>query len=190
MSSRIKNKPCWTGRRNLDELLNDPVMEELYGLFLKVKDSPRHIAINAERVLNEVYYICSRFYQDKKPEVRLDEYAMEVEADMGWHYAPELIMSMAYAMMNAQRSIPKKIRNLILSLELKFGNNCYWDTFSKQKAIKPARHKAKTINLNLKELMEHWGGANVTPVIQVQRAEILVNSPGNIIGNNVEYGKR
>ena len=45
----------WSGNRKLEELLDDPVNEELYGLFLKVKDSPRHIAISAENLINRYH---------------------------------------------------------------------------------------------------------------------------------------
>jgi hypothetical protein len=35
----------------MEELLDDPLAESLYGLFLKVKDSPRHITIKPEIIL-------------------------------------------------------------------------------------------------------------------------------------------
>ena len=76
MSSRIPSRIRWTGHKKKEELLDDPLAESLYGLFLKVKDSPRHIAIKPEKLINEVYYICNRFYQDTNPSVMIDDMLM------------------------------------------------------------------------------------------------------------------
>ena len=51
MRSRIPSHIRWTGHKKMEELLDDPLAESLYGLFLKVKDSPRHITIKPEIIL-------------------------------------------------------------------------------------------------------------------------------------------
>lgn len=135
-----------SGNRKLEELLDDPVNEEIYGLFLKVKDSPRHIAISAENLINEVLYISSRFYQDDKPERNLGVYAVEAESDLGWHYAADIVMPLVYAVIMAQTKIPKKMTILLKSIELQYRSSAYWDKCS-HITIKNKPTKAKNVSI-------------------------------------------
>lgn len=141
----------WSGNRKLEELLDNPVNEEIYGLFLRVKDSPRHIAISAENLINEVLYICSKFYQDDRPDKKLGVYVIEVGADLGWHYAADIVMPLAYALINAQRTIPKKIKVLLKSIESLYHSNSYWDKCS-HLTIKNKPTKAKNVSIEAQNL--------------------------------------
>lgn len=66
----------------MEELLDDPLAKSLYGLFLKVKDSPRHITIKPEIILNEVYLISNKIYQDAEPSNLIEDYEHEIDIAM------------------------------------------------------------------------------------------------------------
>ena len=179
----------WKGHRRLEELLDDPVNMEVYGLFQKVKDSPRHISISAENLLNEVHYTCSKFYQDKNPEEHLEDCAIEVEADLGWYYASELVMPMVYAVLYSQPTKTKKIHKLMKAIERQYGNNDYWSTFAQVSSAKTTKKYARTIKMDFKELLKSLGNGRGTPIIQVENADIYVNSSGNLLAREIKYGK-
>lgn len=127
MGSRIPGCLRWKGNKRKEELLDDPIAESLFGLFSKVKDSPRHIAFKPEKLINEVYYICNRFYQEQEPSCMIEDFSHEIESDMGWRYAPELVMSMAYVVLKAQKSLPSKIKKMFRAIESAYSKGCYWD---------------------------------------------------------------
>ena len=127
MGSRIPSGIRWKGSKGKEELLDDPIAESLFGLFLKVKDSPRHIAFKPERLINEVYYMCNRFYQEKNPSEKMDDFSHEIEQDMGWRYATELVMPMAYVVLKSQKSLPAKMKRMVLAIEEDYGTSSYWD---------------------------------------------------------------
>lgn len=130
MRSRIPSHIRWTGHKKMEELLDDPLAESLYGLFLKVKDSPRHITIKPEIILNEVYLISNKIYQDAEPSNLIEDYEHEIESDMGWHYARELVMPMIYALIKGQKKKPQKVDCALVAIERKYHKSCYWPTFA------------------------------------------------------------
>lgn len=142
MSSRVPRGIRWTKHKTIEELLDDPLAEGLYGLFLKVKDSPRHISIKPELLINEAYRISNLFYQDDNPKDRLDLYAHEIELDLGWKYAVDLVMSMVYVILKAQGKNPSKVQSAIGSIEKYYHNNIYWNTFCGM-SIGLSPHKVK-----------------------------------------------
>ena len=50
MRSRIPSHIRWKGHKKMEELLDDPLAESLYGLFLKAKSSPIHIAFKPKHL--------------------------------------------------------------------------------------------------------------------------------------------
>lgn len=159
MRSRIPSHIRWTGHKKMEELLDDPLAESLYGLFLKVKDSPRHITIKPEIILNEVYLICNRIYQDTEPSNLIEDYEHEIESDMGWHYARELVMPMIYALIKGQKKNPPKVDCALVAIERKYNKSCYWPTFAtiaryndKSAGYRPEHHQPHVIDLAMKKL--------------------------------------
>ncbi len=161
------------------KILEDPVGEALYGLFLKVKDSPRHIAIKAENLINEVFHVCALFSKDRKPEEHLKLYAHQIEQDLGWHYAAELVMPMAYGVCRLLERKSKKNERLLSAIEQNYQCSCYWQTFL---AMKPQPTDLTAAILKMKQ------NSNKPIIIHVGQADINLYSGGNIIGNNIKYG--
>ena len=125
VSANLKNK-----RGNKKEVLIDETLkDELLGLFLKVKDSPIHVTIKASSLIKEVEHICSMFYRDKNPSEHLENYITEIESDLGWHYAVDLVMTMAYNVFRVQPQKSQKILSLMKNIETAFQKNVYWGNF-------------------------------------------------------------
>lgn len=189
MATRTNGGIRWTKHKKIEELLDDPLVEEVYGLFLQVKDSPRHIAITAENLLNEVFYICSKFYQDNNPEEQLGKYTQEIESDLGWHYASDLVMVIAYVVLGNRSRIPLKIQRIRNAIKFQYQHMYYWNVFC-DREYRNARKKPERIKVvNLQDLAKMTDKAII---IQVNNADINVNSPGNQIihQQNNEYFKK
>lgn len=184
MRSRVPSGIRWTGHKTKDEILDDPLAESLYGLFLKVKDSPRHIAFKPETLINEVYYICNCFYQDADPCAMIDKYAYEIESDLGWRYATDLVMSMAYVVMYKQRNNPVRIERLMRSIETIYGRCCYWEKchlLLKTDIQKPVREKPMPIFLNGKvDLREYLGKHPVFLINNVEQFNAILGKNAKI----------
>ena len=191
MRSKVPSGIRWTGNKTKEELLDDPLAESLFGLFLKVKDSPRHIAFKPEKLINEVYYICNRFYQDANPSAMIDSYAHDIESDMGWSYATELVMSMAYIVVKSQRKNPDRVEELLQTIEKQYKFNCYWDECQrlvvKQKPKEPGKFYfgedlSSLLKQNGQELKKVLGK---NPVFIINKVDQL----NAILGNNAKIQK-
>ena len=178
MTSRTNGGIRWTRHKKIEEFLDDPLVEEVYGLFLQVKDSPRYIAIKAENLLNEVFYICSKFYQDNKPEEHLGEYAQEIESDLGWHYASDLVMVIAYVVLGNRSRIPQKIQRVRNAIKFQYQHIYYWKVFCNREYHNTRKKSEKVKVISLQDLAKM---TDKTIIIQVNNADINVNSPGNQI---------
>lgn len=176
MRSRKTSPLCWTGNKKMEELHDDPLAESLYGLFLKAKDSPRHIAIKPEKLINEAFYISYLIYQDSASCCNINKYAQEIESDMGWGYAVELVMSMVYVILKSKKICSKRIGNHILLIENKYMGCCYWGLCKPLlENRKPAKNKRLYINKDLPSLLKN----------NKELAKMLGGNPIFII-NNVE----
>lgn len=176
MKSRKASLIRWTGNKTKEELLDDPIAESLFGLFLLVKDSPRHIAIKPEKLINEAYYISYQICQDSDSCCNIDKYAQEIESDMGWGYAVELVMSMVYVILKSKKICSKKIDNQILLIENTYMGCCYWAPCKPLlENRKPAKNTKLYINKDISSLLKN----------HKQLAKLLGGNPIFII-NNVE----
>ncbi len=179
-----RRKPL-SGSMTKEGILEDSVLEEMYGLFLMVKDSPRHIAIKPEKLIGEVSYICNKFREDESAKDHLDDYAREIEEDMGWRYATDLVMSMAHFALTRQKRLSKRIGALAGSIERMYGSCCYWSAFHRKDSKPKSQIRERVedyVSVVLSQLKGQFG-KGVTPqiVFKVQQAEINVNCPGNQI---------
>ena len=185
MRSRIPSQIRWTGQKKMEELLDDPVAESLYGLFLKVKDSPRHITIKPELLLNEAYFISNRIYQDKEPSDMIEVYEHEIESDMGWHYAKDLVMPMAYALISCQTKRPQYVDKTLMVIQDKYVNSSYWSAFSSMsipshESNRKDRNHSRVIDMTLKQIQRNLG---VYQDISQKNIYVTLNIQNDISGN-------
>lgn len=190
MRSRVPSSIRWTRHKKMDELLDDPLAESLYGLFLKVKDSPRHLAFSAENLINEVYYISNECYNDDHPDYHLDDYAREVENDLGWNYAVDLVMPMVNVVIRSQKKIPSKLSAFLVEIEKQYHSSLYWNACQQIAVTKESPNKKRLFvgnNLgellrNRKDLKNLFGDG---PVFIINKVDQL----NAILGNNAKIEK-
>ena len=185
MRSRIPRQMRWNGHKRMEELLDDPVAESLYGLFLKVKDGPRHITIKPELLLNEVYFISNKIYQDKEPCDKIEVYEHEIESDMGWHYAKDLVMPMIYALINCQKKRPQYVDKFLGVIKEKYIKSSYWPVFSSMPnphhaSIRKDRHHSKVIDMTLNQIQKNL---NVFQDLGQKNIYFTLNIQNDINGN-------
>lgn len=185
MRSRIPRQMRWNGHKRMEELLDDPVAESLYGLFLKVKDGPRHITIKPELLLNEVYFISNKIYQDKEPCDMIEVYEHEIESDMGWHYAKDLMMPMIYALISCQKKIPLYVEKALMVIKNKYIKSCYWPVFStlpdsSHESIRKDRNHSQLLDMTLKQIQRNL---NVFQDLGQKNIYVTLNIQNDIKGN-------
>ena len=179
MRSRVPRQLRWTRHKTIEELQEDPLAEGLYGLFLKVKDSPRHISIKPETLINEVFYVVNQLYQDADKSISIDIYAHEIESDLGWRYASELTMVMVYALMKTQKN-PKRIDFLLNEIEYRYRLCSYWEPCHTLSVKKTNKVKG---GLYFSDDLSKIIGKN--PIIVVSKVDQL----NAVYGNNAKIQK-
>ena len=185
MRSRIPSQMRWNGQKKMEELLDDPVAESLYGLYLKVKDSPRHITIKPELLLNEVYSISNKIYKDKEPYNMIDVYEHEIESDMGWHYAKDLVMPMVYALISCQTKRPQYVDKALMVIQDKYHKCSYWPVFSSMpipshESNRQGRNHSQVIDMTLKQIQRNL---SVFQDLNQKNIYVTLNIQNDINGN-------
>lgn len=182
MRSRIPSQMRWTGHKKMEELLDDPVAESLYGLFLKVKDGPRHITIKPELLLNEVYCISNKIYQDKEASDMIEVYEHEIESDMGWHYAKDLVMPMIYALIGCQKKRPQYVDKALMVIEHKYNKSSYWPVFSSmpQPQHTSVRKQSQVLDMTMKEIQRNL---SIYQGLSQKNIYVTLNIQNDISGN-------
>ena len=185
MRSRIPSQIRWTGQKKMEELLDDPVAESLYGLYLKVKDSPRHITIKPELLLNEAYSISNKIYQDNEPYGMIEVYEHEIESDMGWHYAKDLVMPMIYALISCQKKRPQYVDKALMAIRDKYIKSSYWSVFSsmpnpRHVTIRKDRNHSQVLDMTLNQIQKNL---NVFQDLGQKNIYVTLNIQNDIKGN-------
>ena len=182
MRSRIPSQIRWTGHKKMEELLDDPLAESLYGLFLKVKDSPRHITIKPELLLNEAYFISNKIYQDEEPCDMIEDYEHEIESDLGWHYAKDLVMPMIYALISSQKKRPQYVDRALMVIENKYIKSCYWPVFSSMphRYHASVRKKPQVLDMTMKQIQKNL---SIYQDLSQKNIYVTLNIRNDISGN-------
>ena len=185
MRARIPSQMRWNGQKKMEELLDDPVADSLYGLFLKVKDGPRHITIKPELLLNEAYFISNRIYQDKEPSEMIEVYEHEIESDMGWHYAKDLVMPMAYALISCQTKRPQYVDKTLMAIRDKYIKSSYWSVFSsmpnpRHVTIRKDRNHSQVLDMTLNQIQKNL---NVFQDLDQKNIYVTLNIQNDFNGN-------
>jgi hypothetical protein len=105
MSIKLPREFLWQDYKSMDEFLKEPINQDLYKVYLSVKDAPYKITMPDVKVFNELYYQCVKFYLG---DVSMSDIANSIEADLGFVYSKNLITSMMYAVIVSQK---KRIDN-------------------------------------------------------------------------------
>ncbi len=107
----LGRKLIFTDQFELNAYLQDNVLNtELYKAFLSVKDHRYRWKHTPVETFNEVYYQCTRVFNDPNPESDiLGSYLNDAKDNMGTRYASDLIFSMVNAIFNVMADKPANI---------------------------------------------------------------------------------
>ena len=87
----------WADLNTMEEFFRlDPVNEDFFETFVKLREEPLGVKLDAVKVFNEVYYTITRFHFEQAFGGEVPKYASEIKANLGWNYSAELVLSMAY----------------------------------------------------------------------------------------------
>ena len=116
----------WTDVESMESFLQDPLNRELYNVYKEVKDAPFKIRMSDEKVFNELYYLCVSL---KFGNITIDELESIILADLGFSYAPGLLISMVYAVFWLQDHSIRPEFVFALYTRLNQKRNWYYETF-------------------------------------------------------------
>lgn len=104
----------YTDRSTLDDFLrSDELNLLLYKVYLEVKDKPYYFKFPAEKAFNEAWYIATLAMNEAHPELDMKEWLWLSKYNMGWRYAADLVMSMAYVILYLQKDKPKMVEYVL-----------------------------------------------------------------------------
>ena len=121
----------WSELVSIDEFFQlDPINEDIYEVFLTLREDPFNIQADALKVFNEVYYQVTRMCYEYPMPADLDKYIADIKANLGWNYSAELVMSMAYQIISffekKERPVNKFFTKAIYE---KYVSCKYWEPF-------------------------------------------------------------
>lgn len=121
----------WTNKKTMDEFFElDPINEEFFDVFIKLREEPFAVTAGEVKVFNEVYYQLTRMVFEHPLPSDLDNYITDIKANLGWNYSAELVMSMAYFLLSL---VDKQVRPLnkffTKSINERFFGCLYWKPF-------------------------------------------------------------
>lgn len=119
----------WTELNSMDEFFKlDPVNEDFFETFVKLREEPFGGWLDAVQVFNEVYYQATKILFEHPADYDFLKYVSDIKANLGWSYSVDLALSMVYwlteiAQEKMYETIKIQIRNFLI------GKNC-WESFS------------------------------------------------------------
>lgn len=105
MKAKLTRAMLWDDKKSLDEILKVFPGEFLYGMYLDstVRAHPRgDFQLDALKVLNEVFYMCTRVVYEEDANADTYMYMREIKADMGSASAAKLVVSLMDILLKAQ----------------------------------------------------------------------------------------
>ena len=87
----------WTDKTTINEFLKDnPLNQELYKTFVKLKGDSLFITLDAEQVFDEVYYQLARMSYENPQSFDINSYIEDIKLRLQWSYGADLVLSMMY----------------------------------------------------------------------------------------------
>lgn len=129
----LPRQMLWTELKTMDEFFRlDPVNEDFFEVFSKLREEPFGVQLDAVKVFNEVYYQATRMMFEKPLPDDMPKYISDIKANMGWNYSAELVMTMVFFMgLSLDRRVNQINRYSKGTIEEKFAGCPYWEPFKK-----------------------------------------------------------
>lgn len=97
MRPKLPRDFLWWGLYPMEEFFRlDPVNEAFFKTFVKLRDEPFGVELDAMRVFNEVYYTITRVHHALPEGREYSEMISDIKANLGWKYSAELVLTMVF----------------------------------------------------------------------------------------------
>lgn len=133
MKPKLPRELLWREVESMDEFFEmEPVNQELYSVFIKLREEPFAIQADPLKVFNEVYYQATRLVYENPMPHELRDFANDVKANMGWKYSSELVISMAYWLLQLSEDAHTELNPVLKSeIRYRYMRRAFWAPFSK-----------------------------------------------------------
>jgi hypothetical protein len=106
MKPKLPRALLWTDIESMDEFLKAPVNQEMYDLFLKIKQRTMLLK-NSDyaviKIFNEVYYQCTRIVYEQEPNIRLKDYITDIKSNMGTYNHARVIYGLIFFLFSRRK---------------------------------------------------------------------------------------
>ena len=123
----------WSELVSMDEFFHvDTINEDIYEVFLTLREAPFNIQADAVRVFNEVYYQVTRMCFEYPLPTDLDKYIADIKANLGWNYSAELVMSVTYQLITHINKTERPFNKFFTKSIYDKYNTCrFWKPFKR-----------------------------------------------------------
>ena len=107
MKPKLPRALLWTDIESMDEFLKAPVNQEMYDLFLKIKQRTMLLK-NSDyaviKIFHEVYYQCTRIVYEQEPNIRLKDYITDIKSNMGTYNHARVIYGLIFFLFSRRKN--------------------------------------------------------------------------------------
>lgn len=116
----------------MEEFFNlDPINENFYEVFVKLRERPFAETEDAVKVFNEVYYQVTRMVYEHPMPTDIGKYVSDIKANLGWRYSADLVMTMSYFLISLIVKHKRPLNNLFRKRINDEIDGClYWEPFN------------------------------------------------------------
>ena len=185
MRPTIPREFLWGGLGTMDEFFRlDPVNENFYETFVKLREEPFGVTIDAVRVFNEVYYNITRVRYAPPKEIEYSEIISDIKANLGWKYSAELVLTMVFWL--TELSLESEYVTFRYNVAPMLRDCDYWKPFSRcyeriKKSGKRLRYEFKPRPVSPEFLRNKYiSWMQVTRFYDLEATQITLNLWGDI----------
>lgn len=149
----------------------EPLCKRLREMTERMNRRNSWMNVNAESLAKEVIKVCYRIEREQSGASDLNRIINEVKIDLGWLHAASLVMMIVYGIMSQRTDLTLRIQGLMTKMREKYKMRP--ELLESCKAVQDYKLPMNP-NHNY---------------IHVNHADIKILSPGNVIGNTIQYGK-
>ena len=115
MTPDLPREFLWTELDTIEDFIRlDPMNEDFYELYLKFREEPFCVKIDAVKLFNEVYYQATRIFFEHPTSNAYPEYVSDIKENLAWHYSADLVFSMVFWLTDIMTEKPREVFRVYL----------------------------------------------------------------------------
>lgn len=115
MTPKLPREFLWTELDTIEDFIRlDPMNEDFYEFYLKFREEPFCVKIDAVKLFNEIYYQITRIFFEHPTSKAYPEYVSDIKAKLAWHYSADLVFSMVFWLTDIMTEKPREVFRVYL----------------------------------------------------------------------------